>query len=431
MTIASIFILFLALIVAGIPIGMILATLGILPNLIDPWFSADPQYIIRAMIGGVNSFPVLAVPMFILSGNLMAKGKISEKLFNFFSYFIANKTAGLPIATIVTCLFYGAISGSGPATTAAVGAMAIPVLTNLGYDIVFSTALVAVAGGLGVIIPPSIPFIFYGQSAGVSVADIFVAGVVPGLLIGLCLMIYSWYYCKKNGEDKEKLQAYEKEVKKDGFKKLFLNSFWALLSPIIILGSIYTGVASPTEAAVISVFYSLIVSVLIYKTIKLKDFIEILKESVGTYSTILFIIAAATGFARVLTFMKAPEIIAGFITNAVSSKIAVLLVINLVLLFVGMIMDTTPAILVLTPILLPIAVSYGINPIHFGVMLVVNLAIGFVTPPLGINLFVASSLTGVKVESIVKKAIPFIIAFLIALLLITFIPKISLILLGG
>ncbi|MDY3903062.1 TRAP transporter large permease [Peptoniphilus sp.] len=431
MTIASIFILFLALIFLGIPIGMILATLGILPNLIDPWFSADPQYIIRAMIGGVNSFPVLAVPMFILSGNLMAKGKIIEKLFNFFSFFIANKTAGLPIATIVTCLFYGAISGSGPATTAAVGAMAIPVLTNLGYDIVFSTALVAVAGGLGVIIPPSIPFIFYGQSAGVSVADIFVAGVVPGLLIGLCLMIYSWYYCKKNGEDKEKLQAYEKEVKKDGFIKLFLNSFWALLSPIIILGSIYTGVASPTEAAVISVFYSLIVSVFIYKTIKLKDFIEILKESVGTYSTILFIIAAATGFARVLTFMKAPEIIAGFITNAVSSKIAVLLVINLVLLFVGMIMDTTPAILVLTPILLPIVVSYGVNPIHFGVMLVVNLAIGFVTPPLGINLFVASSLTGVKVESIVKKAIPFIIAFLIALLLITFIPKTSLILLGG
>lgn len=431
MTIASIFILFLFMIVVGIPIGMVLAALGILPNLIDPWFSADPQYIIRAMVGGVNSFPILAVPMFILSGNLMAKGKISDKLFNFFSYFIANKTAGLPIATIVTCLFYGAISGSGPATTAAVGAMAIPVLTSLGYDIVFSTALVAVAGGLGVIIPPSIPFIFYGQSAGVSVADMFISGVVPGLLIGLCLMVYSWYYCKKNGEDKEKLKAYEQEVKKDGLLKLFLNSFWALLSPVIILGSIYTGIASPTEAAVISVFYSLIVSVFIYKTINMKDMIEILKESVGTYSTILFIIAAATGFARVLTFMKAPEIIAEFITNSVSSKITVLLVMNIVLLFVGMIMDTTPAILILTPILLPIAVSYGVNPIHFGVILVVNLAIGFVTPPLGINLFVASSLTGVKVERIVKKATPFIVAFLIALILITFIPQISLVLLGG
>ncbi|MFR7761296.1 MAG: TRAP transporter large permease, partial [Peptoniphilus grossensis] len=223
----------------------------------------------------------------------------------------------------------------------------------------------------------------------------------------------------------------EHEVKKDGLLKLFLNSFWALLSPVIILGSIYTGIASPTEAAVISVFYSLIVSVFIYKTINMKDMIEILKESVGTYSTILFIIAAATGFARVLTFMKAPEIIAEFITNSVSSKITVLLVMNIVLLFVGMIMDTTPAILILTPILLPIAVSYGVNPIHFGVILVVNLAIGFVTPPLGINLFVASSLTGVKVERIVKKATPFIVAFLIALILITFIPQISLVLLGG
>ncbi|RVU55212.1 TRAP transporter large permease [Anaerosphaera multitolerans] len=431
MTIASLFIVFMILLVFGIPIGMILAGMGILPNLIDPWFAADPQYIIRAMIGGVNSFPILAVPMFILSGNIMAEGKISEKLFNFFSYFIANKTAGLPIATVVTCLFYGAISGSGPATTAAVGAMTIPILVKFGYDKVFSTALVAVAGGLGVIIPPSIPFIFYGQSAGVSVADIFIAGVVPGLLIGFCLMAYAYYYCKKNGEDKVKLQAYEADLKSIGFGKLFLNSFWALLSPVIILGSIYSGIASPTEAAVISVFYSLIISIFIYKTIKVKDIFPILKDSAGTYSTILFIIAAATGFARVLTYMKAPELIASVVTGAVSSKIALLLLLNIILLLVGMFMDTTPAILVLTPILLPMVIEYGMNPIHFGVMMVVNLAIGFVTPPLGVNLFVASSISDVKIEDIVKKAIPFIIAFIVALLLITFIPQISLILIGG
>ena len=431
MTIASLFIVFVLLLVLGIPIGMILAGLGILPNLIDPWFAADPQYIIRAMVGGVNSFPILAVPMFILSGNIMAEGKISEKLFNFFSYFIANKTAGLPIATIVTCLFYGAISGSGPATTAAVGAMTIPILVKYGYDKVFSTALVAVAGGLGVIIPPSIPFIFYGQAAGVSVADIFIAGVIPGLLIGFCLMAYSYYYCKKNGEDKEKLQAYESELKSVGFGKLFLNSFWALLSPIIILGSIYSGIASPTEAAVISVFYSLIISVFIYKTIKVKDIMPILIDSVATYSTILFIIAAATGFARVLTYMKAPEMIATLITNSVSSKIALLLLLNVILLAVGMFLDTTPAILVLTPILLPLVTAYGMNPIHFGVMMVVNLAIGFVTPPLGVNLFVASSITDVRIEDIIKKALPFVGAFIVALLLITFIPQISLVLIGG
>lgn len=430
MSLGLLFLIFFILIVIAIPIGMVLAILGILPNLLDPWFSADPQYIIRAMIGGVNSFPILAVPMFILSGNIMAKGKISNKLFNFFAYFIADKTAGLPIATIVTCLFYGAISGSGPATTAAVGAMTIPIMVELGYDKVFCTALVAVAGGLGVIIPPSIPFIFYGQGAGVSVAEMFIAGVLPGLSIGFCLMVYSFYYCKKYGEDKEKLREYEEELKKDGLGKLFLNSFWALLSPVIILGSIYSGIASPTEAAVISVFYAVIVSIFIYKTLKFKDMMPILVESVKTYTTIIFIIAAATGFARIITFMKAPEALSNFIGGAVSSKAVLLILVNLILLFVGMVMDTTPAILILTPILVPLVKSYGVDPIHFGIIMVVNLAIGFVTPPLGVNLFVASSLTGVKVENIIKKAYPFIIAFIIALLIITFIPQVSLLLVG-
>ena len=234
MTIGVLFLIFIILIVVGIPIGMVLAISGFLPNLFDPMFPVDPQYIIRSMVNGVDSFPILAVPMFILSGNIMAKGKISEKLFNFFAYFIGNLTAGLPIATIVTCLFYGAISGSGPATTAAVGAMTIPILVGRGYDKTFCTSLVAVAGGLGVIIPPSIPFIFYGQSSGASVGNLFIAGVFPGLLIGGCLMAYSWYYCKKNGEDKEKLANYTKEMRKNGFLKLFLDSFWALLSPVII-----------------------------------------------------------------------------------------------------------------------------------------------------------------------------------------------------
>ncbi len=429
MSVASLFIIFAILIVIAVPIGMILAILGILPNLIDPWFPADPQYIIRAMINGVDSFPLLAVPMFVLSGNIMAEGKISKKLFNFFSYFVADKTAGLPIATVITCLFYGAISGSGPATTAAVGAMTIPIMVNLGYDKVFSTSLVAVAGGLGVIIPPSIPFIFYGQASGVSVAKMFMAGILPGLLIGFCLMVYSWYYCKKHGEDKEKLVSYKNELKKMGFVGLLKDSFWAILCPVIILGSIYGGIASPTEAAVISVFYALIISLFIYKSLKVTDLYKILVDSVKTYTTIIFIIAAATGFARILTFMKVPTLITQGISATVSSKVALLILINVILLLVGMFMDTTPAILILTPILVPLVKQYGVDPIHFGIIMVVNLAIGFVTPPLGVNLFVASSISSVKIEDIIKKVIPFIVAFIVALILITFIPQISLILL--
>ena len=241
-------------------------------------------------------------------------------------------------------------------------------------------------------------------------------------------MVYSWYYCKKNGEDKEKLSSYTKEMRKNGFFKLFLDSFWALLSPVIILGSIYSGIASPTEAAVISVFYSLIVAGFIYRTITFKDIKETFVDSAKTYSSILFIIAAAIGFARILTYYDAPDIIAKAISGTVSSRIGFLIIVNIILLFVGMIMDTTPAILILTSIFLPTAQAYGIDPIHFGVIMVVNLAIGFVTPPLGVNLFVASSVSGVPIEKIVHKAVPFIVSFIVALAIITFVPSISLVL---
>lgn len=420
-------ILFVIFLIIGIPIGVVLCITSMIPNFINPLFPADPQYLVRAMISGVNSFPILAVPMFIFSGNVMAKGKISEKIFDFFSYFVVDKTAGLPIAVIITCMFYGAISGSGPATTAAVGTMTIPILAKAGYKKDFSTALVAVAGGIGVIIPPSIPFIFYGQASGVSISKLFIAGIIPGLLIGFSLMVYSWIYCKKNGEDKELILKYKKELTESGLKRIFFDSVLSLLCPIIVLGSIYTGIASPTEAAVISVFYSIILSLIVYKSIGIKDLWEIMVETVRTYSTILFIIAAAIAFSRVLIFLKVPDIIYTQITAVVSSKIALLILVNLLLLMVGMIMDTTPAILVLTPILLPIVSRFGVDPIQFGIIMVVNLAIGFVTPPLGVNLFVASTISDVKMSDIVSRSVPFIISFLVVLLAITFIPALSMI----
>ncbi|MDY5985950.1 MAG: TRAP transporter large permease, partial [Lachnoclostridium sp.] len=384
---------------------------------------------IRAMFSGLDSFPLLAVPMFVLSGIIMAKGGISRKLFDIFAYFLGNLTAGMPCAVIVTCLFYGAISGSAPATVAAVGSMTIPILTGLGYDLTFTTAIVAVAGGLGVIIPPSIPFIMYGMASGASVSDLFLAGIIPGLMIGGLLMLYAIFYCRRNGEDKEKIRSEVQKLHDKGLFKVVKESFFALLSPIIILGCIYSGIASPTEAAVISVFYALFVSLVVYRSIRIRDIWSILQEAIRTFTPILFILATSTAFSRVLTLMQVPQTVSEFISSNFHSPVLILLIINLFLLIVGMVMDTTPAILILTPILLPIVTNLGMDPVQFGVIMVVNLAIGFVTPPIGVNLFVASSLTDVPVMTIAKKAMPMIVYFLAALLLITFIPAISLALL--
>jgi len=426
--ILSVFLVFIVTLVIGAPIGIAVAITALSASIFDPTLPASASYVFRNMITALDSYSLLAVPLFILSGNLMAQGGISKRLFDFFAYFIGKKTAGLPIATIFTCLFYGAISGSAPATVAAVGAMTIPLLIELGYDKKFVVAMVATAGGLGVIIPPSIPFIIYGLSSGESVGKLFIAGILPGLLIGFSLMIYAWIYCKRNGEDKALLEANSKKLRAMGFFGIMKESFWALLSPVIILGGIYGGIVTPTEAANISVIYALIVSLLIYKSLKISDLANITKSTIITAAPVLLVVSTATVFGRVLTLMQAPQLIASSMLNAFSSKIAILLIINLFLLFVGMVMETLAAILILTPIFLPIVTALGMSPIHFGVMMVVNLAIGFVTPPVGMNLYVASAMTKIPVMDIAKKAIPFMIAFFISLMLITFIPQISLVL---
>ncbi len=429
MSAAVVFFIFFVCLIIAIPISITLGIVSVLPGVFDPSFTASGQFVIRSMLGGIDSFPLLAVPMFVLSGMIMAKGGISKKIFDVFVFFIGKFTAGMPCAVIVTCLFYGAISGSGPATVAAVGSMTIPILIKLGYDKTFATAIVAVAGGLGVIIPPSIPFIMFGMASGESVSDLFIAGVVPGLLIGLLMMVYAVFYCKRYGEDKEKIKKEVDDLHERGFIGVMKDSFFAILSPVIILGCIYTGIASPTEAAVISVFYSLIVSMLIYRSMTVKDIWPMMVEGVRTYAPILFILASSIAFSRVLTLMQVPQTISEWILGNFQNEVVILIVINVFLLIVGMVMDTTPAILILTPILLPIVTAIGMNPIHFGVMMVVNLAIGFVTPPIGVNLFVASSLTEIPIMQIARKAMPLIICFLFALILIIFIPQISLVLL--
>lgn len=430
MSVGVVMLVFILLLVLAVPVSISLGMASVLPSMFDPSFTVGAKYLIRAMFSGLDSFPLLAVPMFVLSGILMAKGGISKRLFDVFAYFLGNFTAGLPCAVIVTCLFYGAISGSGPATVAAVGSMTIPILTSLGYELSFAASIAAVAGGLGVIIPPSIPFIMFGMASGASVSDLFLAGIVPGLIIGLLLIFYAMIYCRRHGEDKEKIGREVRALHEKGLLMVLKESFFALLSPVIILGCIYTGVASPTEAAVISVFYSLLVGLFLYRTITVREIPDILVESIRTFAPILFILAASTAFSRVLTLMHVPQIVSTWIIESFHSPVVILLVINLFLLVVGMVMDTTPAILILTPILLPIIQSIGMDPIQFGVIMVVNLAIGFVTPPIGVNLFVASSLSDVPVMELSRKAMPMIVLFLSALLLFTFVPGFSLWILG-
>ena len=405
-----VFALLVVLLICSVPIAVALGSAVVVPALVDPNFLTSEAYIIRSIISGVDSTPLLAIPLFVLSGAIMAKGGISKKLFDICACFLGERTGGMPCAVILTCLFYGAISGSGPATCAAVGAMAIPVLTSLGYETLFAAAVVAAASGLGVIIPPSIPFILWGLGTGASVGDMFVAGIIPGILIAFCLMGYAYFYCRRHGEDKEKIAANYANLKNRGRLSVIKDGFWALLTPVIIL----------------SVIYSLVVSIFIYRSLKPGEVWREICDSVRSYAPILALIALASAFSRVLTLIGAPAMLAEYLLNNFSTRAAFLIALNLILLILGMLIDVGPAIVIIGPLLSPIAAALNIDIVHLGIIVVVNLAIGFVSPPFGLNLFVASPLANVPVGALGKKCIPFTLCFIAALLLITFIPAISL-----
>jgi C4-dicarboxylate transporter DctM subunit len=412
--------------IIGMPIAIGMVVSALTPLLLGSGAGSSINQLITNSFSGADTTPIIAVPLFILAGVIMAEGGISRKLFSVFAYFVGGLTGGLPCAVILTCLFYGAISGSGPATTAAVGAMTIPFLIELGYDRVFCAGMVATSGGLGVIIPPSIPFVLYSLATGVSTSALFIGGVLPGILIGLCLMIYAVYYCRKHGEDRQKINAKLKELREQGLLRLLKDSAPALMSPVIVLGGIYGGIVTPTEAACISVFYSLIVSIFFYHTLSYKSVIPCLRGAVKTYAPLCFLLAFATAFGRVLTLLKAPAVISAFILDNFTSAAAVVGIIVVIFLLMGMVMDTGPAIVILAPILLPVVRALGLHPVHFGVIMVCCLSIGLVTPPFGLDLFVASALCGRPPMTVAKMAVPFILAFAVALWIITYIPWFSL-----
>ena len=419
-----VFVVFLVAIVISIPIGVSMILGSVAPILMMARGGVIPQ-IVDNTLSGANSTPILAVPLFILGGVIMAEGGISKKLFNFFSYFVGRMTGGIPCAVVLTCLFYGAISGSGPATTAAVGARCVPFMVDLGYNKTWAAGLIAVAGGLGVIIPPSIPFVLYSLATGVSTGKLFLGGVFPGILIGLFLMAYAVFYCATKGEDKAKIKARLDEISSNGFWPLFKDSFWALMCPIIILGGIYTGFFTPTEAAVVSVFYAIIVCLFIERTISFSALPGFLTSSVKTYGGLAFVLAFATAFGRVLSLTHATSAVQDFIVNNFHSSVSVLTVCTIIFLILGMIMDTGPAIIILAPVLLPAVKMLGVDEVHFGVVLVCCLSIGLATPPFGLDLFVAGNISQDQPMDVAKRAFPFIVAFLLSLALIVYIPEIS------
>ncbi|MBB6450524.1 C4-dicarboxylate transporter DctM subunit [Geomicrobium halophilum] len=407
------------LLLLSVPIGIALGVASLIALIYSG--TLPVEFIVQGLVTSVDSFPIMAVPFFILAGEIMGKGGITNRLFNVANTLVGNKTGGFAIATVITCMFFAAMSGSGPATVAAIGGIMIPAMVSIGYDKKFATALIAAAGSLGVILPPSIPLIMYGTTGGSSVGDLFLAGIIPGIFVGFGLMVFAYFYSRKNGYHGTGIP-----FDFNTFVRASWEAKWALFIPIIILGGIYGGIFTPTEAAAVAVIYALITGMFLYKEIKIKDLPKVMVDASLTTATVLLIVGAATSFGILLTIEQIPEQVTEAMLALSENPIIIVIIITLLLLIVGTFMDTVAAIIILTPILLPVVSELGFDPIHFGILMVVNLAIGFITPPLGVNLFVASGISGLSIESLSRAIIPFFVVMLITLLVITFVPQLSL-----
>jgi C4-dicarboxylate transporter DctM subunit len=377
----------------------------------------------ETLVNALNTFPLMAIPFFVLAANVMSRGGISRRLTEAGNALVGHFRGGLAMTAVLSCVFFAAISGSSPATVVAVGTLLIPAMVKSGYDKRFSTGVIATSGSLGILIPPSIPLIVYGIATEESIGDLFLAGVLPGLFAGLLLLIMVVIVSRRRGYGTgENAIVLDRKQRTRALRDAVLS----LLLPVFVLGGIYGGVFTPTEAAAMAVLYALLLALFVYREISFKDLGSVLLGSARTSAMVMFIIANGILFTFVLTSERIPGQIATGLLGLELNKWAFLLVVNLLLLVVGAFMETSSAILILAPILLPIAVELGVDPIHLGIIMIMNLEIGMITPPLGLNLFVASGLTGMSVLQVARAAIPTALVLLAALFVVTYVPAFAL-----
>ena len=418
MTLVLIFFLMVAV---GIPIAYAFGISGVL--YIAFFTNLNPQLIMSTTFTAVNSFTLLAMPFFIFAGDIMRLGGVSSRLLNFAKLLFRKSKSALGTITIVASAFFGAISGSSNATVAAIGGIMIPEMHRDGYKLEYAAALASTAGYLGILIPPSVPLVVYAVSSGQSVGKLFVATIIPGILAAIIMIVLNMFLVQHNYRPAKHEEAATENSKSAG--RVVLEALPALLMPVVILGGIYGGIFTATEAAAVAIVYGIVVSVFVYRDIKLKDILRIAKDSALTSASLLIIISLAGFFGNLLTMARVPAQISSAILSISDSKFGIMLMINLLLLLLGMIMDATTAILITTPILLPIASAAGISPIHFGIIMLVNFAIGVITPPMALNLFVGSKVSGVPIAKMVKPLIPFLLASLGLLILVVLCPPLS------
>lgn len=374
--------------------------------------------VVQRMFTSIDSFSFMAVPFFMLAGAFMSAGGVTKRIVDFSMSLVGSLAGGLALVVAVAGMFFAALSGSSAATTAAIGAAMIDEMEKRGYPRSFAAAVVASGGTVGIVIPPSITMVVYGSIANTSIGDLFLGGFAPGVLMGATMCFVSWVISKKNGYKGEGSFSLVKAAKS------FKDCFWALMMPVIILGGIYGGIFTPTEAAAVAAVYGALIGMFVYKELTFKDLPKTLLSAAYSTTMIMFVVGASNVFGWILTSAQVPHMLAQSFTNITTNPIVFLMLVNVLLLFIGTLINASAAVVILTPILLPVALAMGIDPMFFGVLMVVNLAIGCITPPVGLDLFIVSSITGVSIDKVTAKVMPYLIALLINLALLTYFPSI-------